>query len=331
MLEDIKSFFVRMLIEKIQELPEYSVITTDDLLAGLGFNFNRRLAEASIIHEKLIEDAMYESIFLVPDRSDGAVNDLPFITPHIVSRRPLGHVFCGYVELLLGNDDLWKKFSKRVREAVPGKDPDFFAYNRDSECAETWQEMFDNMGGGLPLSLYEYGAWLILSYASEGHDIDEELEEIRRDTIHDLFRDDDINKITIMSESGYVTPDEAYSDRLEIMFDSIKYVYTPYVEAKGNPTWKWTYRTRDPAYLDAFLELEKLVQHVLDKEATHDIMDAGMTTIMVTYEDGRKEKREFCGLLYGEDQLLETLRKMIPCGKKTCPVILREYEDEEEE
>ena len=55
-----------------------------------------------------------------------------------------------------------------------------------------------------------------------------------------------------------------------------------------------------------------------------------MTTLTVTYEDGTKAKRGSWGFLYDEDELLEKLRNMIPYSKKTCPMILREYEDDEE-
>ena len=53
----------------------------------------------------------------------------------------------------------------------------------------------------------------------------------------------DIIRITIKGESGYGPLDEAYSDKVTIDRDSIRYEYKPAVESKINTPRKWSYKT----------------------------------------------------------------------------------------
>lgn len=86
--------------------------------------------------------------------------------------------FSKYVEILYAKDDLWEEFQHYVREIEPNRDADFFAYNRDLECVETWRQMLENMGGGFPLMFFASASFLLLRYKEAGHDLDVELEKI---------------------------------------------------------------------------------------------------------------------------------------------------------
>ena len=103
-----------------------------------------------------------------------AENDL--LDYNIISPIPY---FNKYLELIFANDDLWKNFQNYVRESHPYRGDEFFEYHRDPECIEIWKQMTDNMGGGLPLSLFASAAFLLLAYKDQGHDLDEELKELK--------------------------------------------------------------------------------------------------------------------------------------------------------
>ncbi len=95
----------------------------------------------------------------------------------IMSPIPL---FSKYLELIFANDDLWNNFQGFVRECGPYRGDEFFEYHRDPECIEIWRQMLDNMGGGFPLMLFASAAFLLLDYEKQGHDLDAELEQIKR-------------------------------------------------------------------------------------------------------------------------------------------------------
>lgn len=87
--------------------------------------------------------------------------------------------FTKYKELIFDNDDLWENFQYYVRFILPDQGDDFFAYHRAPECIEIWDQMLDNMGGGIPLSLFASAAFLLLAYQDQGHDLDAELKKIK--------------------------------------------------------------------------------------------------------------------------------------------------------
>ena len=58
----------------------------------------------------------------------------------------------------------------------------------------------------------------------------------------------DIIRIIIKGESGYGPVDEAYSDKVIIDHDSIRYEYKPVVENKINTPRKWSYMTSSPIF-----------------------------------------------------------------------------------
>ncbi len=94
---------------------------------------------------------------------------------NVISPIPL---FSKYLELIFAVDDLWESFQFFVRQTVPSQRDDFFAYHRDPEGINIWYRMLDNMGGGLPLTLFASAAFLLLAYKEQGHDLDKELETL---------------------------------------------------------------------------------------------------------------------------------------------------------
>ena len=76
----------------------------------------------------------------------------------------------------------------------------------------------------------------------------------------------DIIRITIKGESGYGPVDEAYSDKVTIDRDSIRYEYKPVVESEINPPRKWSYKTTSPIYQKRFREATAAVEAMMMKE-----------------------------------------------------------------
>ena len=87
--------------------------------------------------------------------------------------------FNKYLELIFANDDLWENFQYYVRQTLPDRGDRFFERHRDPECIEIWRQMLENMGGGIPLSLFASAAFLLLAYKDQGHDLDVELAALK--------------------------------------------------------------------------------------------------------------------------------------------------------
>ena len=85
--------------------------------------------------------------------------------------------FGRYMELIFTNDELWEQFQIYVHEALPGKDKDFFAYRRDLDCLDIWEQMINKNGGVFPMSLYASAAYLLLAHRYRGHDLNREPSE----------------------------------------------------------------------------------------------------------------------------------------------------------
>ena len=64
----------------------------------------------------------------------------------------------------------------------------------------------------------------------------------------------DIIRIIIKGGSGYCPVDEAYSDKVTIDRDSIRYEYKSVVESEINPPRKWSYKTTSPIHQKRFRE-----------------------------------------------------------------------------
>ena len=70
----------------------------------------------------------------------------------------------------------------------------------------------------------------------------------------------DIIRIIIKGESGYGPVDEAFTDKVTIDLDSIRYEYKPVVESKINVPRKWSYKTSSPIFQKRFKEVAHSVQ-----------------------------------------------------------------------
>ena len=102
-----------------------------------------------------------------------------------------------------------------------------------------------------------------------------------------------ITKIVIKSTSGYGLVEEAYKDTLTITSDSIAYLYTPYQESEANPARKWRYMTNSPVFQKIWDQLTETISVVLDLDGEPWVTDIGGTTFIITYDDGRKVKKEY--------------------------------------
>lgn len=58
----------------------------------------------------------------------------------------------------------------------------------------------------------------------------------------------DIIRIIIKGGSGYGPVEEAFSDKVTIDRDSIRYEYEPIVESDINVPRKWSYKTTSPVF-----------------------------------------------------------------------------------
>ena len=74
----------------------------------------------------------------------------------------------------------------------------------------------------------------------------------------------DILRIVIKGGSGYGPVDDAFSDKVTIDCDSIRYEYTPVVESEINIPRKWTYKTSSPIFQKLFREAAAAVEVILN-------------------------------------------------------------------
>lgn len=86
--------------------------------------------------------------------------------------------FRKYLPLVYAVDELWDSFQLYVRSEFPDKDEDFFAFHRSREAMAVWSDVIENMGSGMPISIFAAAAYLILRYKELGHDPDRELDAL---------------------------------------------------------------------------------------------------------------------------------------------------------
>ena len=103
----------------------------------------------------------------------------------------------------------------------------------------------------------------------------------------------DIIRIIIKGGSGYRPVDEAYSDKVTIDRDSIRYEYKPVVESDINVPRNWSYKTTSPIFLKLFTEATDAVEKILNRKEESFLTDLGVTTFTVTYADKTKTTRDF--------------------------------------
>ena len=136
----------------------------------------------------------------------------------------------------------------------------------------------------------------------------------------------DIIRIIIKGESGYGPVDEAYSDKVTIDRDSIRYEYKPVVESEINPPRRWSYKTSSPIYKKRFREAATAVEAILSWEEEPFVTDLGVTTFTLTYADKTKATRDF--ILPGDDfkECFAIIKQMVP-GCEYVPAVLLTSED----
>ena len=136
----------------------------------------------------------------------------------------------------------------------------------------------------------------------------------------------DIIRITIKGGSGYGQVDEAYSDKVTVDLDSIKYEYKPVLESEINVPRKWVYKTTSPIFQKLFSEAAAGVENILHWDEEPFVTDLGVTTFSVTYADKTKATRDF--ILPGDDfkECFAIIKQMVP-GCEYIPAVLLTSED----
>ena len=136
----------------------------------------------------------------------------------------------------------------------------------------------------------------------------------------------EIIRITIKGGPGYGSVDEAYSDKVTVDRDSIKYEYTPVLESVVNVPRKWSYKTTSPIFQKLFSEAAAAVEEILHWEEGPFVTDLGVTTFSVTYADKTKATRDF--ILPGDDfkECFTIIKQMVP-GCEYTPAVLLTSED----
>ena len=137
---------------------------------------------------------------------------------------------------------------------------------------------------------------------------------------------EEIIRITIKGGSGYGPVNEAYSDKVTIDLDSIRYEYMPVVESEINVPRKWSYKTTSPIFRKLFSEAAAAVESILHWDEEPFVTDLGVTTFSVTYVDKTKATRDF--ILPGDDfkECFAIIKQMVP-GCEYTPAVLLTSED----
>ena len=136
----------------------------------------------------------------------------------------------------------------------------------------------------------------------------------------------DIIRITIKGESGYGPVDEAYSDKVTIDRDSIRYEYKPVVESEINTSRKWSYKTCSPIFQKLFREVAIAVEDILNRKDETFVTDIGVTSFTVTYADKTKVTRDFFILRDNFKKCFDIIKQMVP-GCEYMPALLLTSED----
>ena len=90
----------------------------------------------------------------------------------------------------------------------------------------------------------------------------------------------EIIRITIKGGSGYGPVDEAYSDKVTIDLDYIKYEYKPVLESEINVPRKWAYKTTSPIFQKLFREAATAVEEILHWDEEPFVTDLGVPIIV---------------------------------------------------
>lgn len=140
----------------------------------------------------------------------------------------------------------------------------------------------------------------------------------------------EIIRIIIKGGSGFGPAEGAYSDKIAICMDSIRYEYKPMMESAAHAARKWFYRTTSPAFRKLFEEASEAVQAILDREEIPSCTDLGVTTFAVTYADRTRAGRDF--ILPGDEfrDCFAIVKRMVPACED-IPAVLMTSEDHEDQ
>ena len=136
----------------------------------------------------------------------------------------------------------------------------------------------------------------------------------------------DIIRITIKGESGFGPAEKAYSEKVTVEHDSIRYAYEPMIESEENMPRKWTYKTTNPVFRRLFGKVADAVETILKREEIPFCTDIGATTFTITYANRVKQER--CFFLPGDEfkECFCVIKQMIP-GCEEMPEVLMTSED----
>lgn len=140
----------------------------------------------------------------------------------------------------------------------------------------------------------------------------------------------EIVRIVIKGESGYCPIDEAFTDKVTITENSIKYEYKPHPDSnlETNVARKWSYSTDSPMFKQLFKHVAEMTPKYLYSTDILFATDLGATEITATFEDKHRESVNFfCPSEYFKDYF-KLIKEMVP-KTEYIPAVLLTDEDYE--
>ena len=122
----------------------------------------------------------------------------------------------------------------------------------------------------------------------------------------------DIIRIAIKTTSGYCCIDDAYTDKMILCKDSIRYRYLPVRESETNATRTWSYKSTNPVFQKLFTDACAVVEEILAREEESFVFDAGTITFRVTFADKTVKVREFFQTTDDFKVLYDIINQMVP-------------------
>ncbi len=122
----------------------------------------------------------------------------------------------------------------------------------------------------------------------------------------------DIIRIAIKTTSGYCCIDDAYTDKMILCKDSIRYRHLPVRENEANATRTWSYKSTNPVFQKLFTEACAVIEEILAREEESFVFDAGTITFRVTFADKTVKLREFFQTTDDFKVLYDIINQMVP-------------------
>lgn len=143
----------------------------------------------------------------------------------------------------------------------------------------------------------------------------------------------DIKRIVTKGASGYGPLNEAYEDKLTMTSDSISYEYKPHPESKcdTNIYKKWRYKTTSPLFKELYHQVSGMLPKYLYSEDILFATDIGSTEITAIFEDGHREKTNYCCPSEYFAEWFRVIKQMVPACEYTPAVLLTNEDYEQEE